>query len=194
MKRAVIICGIFCLLSHLTAHSQGINNMYEYEMDRLLAGANPEYYFALKKVLSDYEENLILNGAIADGSYESYRELLNEIAKDKDFKPDVSYDLEGSLQNLGDGIRSVFLSIEASVIASKYLKPENSKNFYFNTKVSELIEDNTALDRSKMAALLLEVYEEEDFKLPMLKLKILKFLDPNYDLIVHSYIGRPTRD
>ena len=194
MKRVFIIYGIFCFLFPFATHGQKLSSLYEYEMDMLLAGASPEYYFALKKVLSDYEEDLIRNGAIPDASYGSYTELLNEIVKDQDYKPNVSFDLTGALEKIEGGLLSVLISQEGITIAVRYLKKETSKSFDFNSKVSQLIDDNIALDRSKMAALLLEVYDEDDLKLPMVKLKILKFLDPDTDLIVYSYIGPPTRD
>jgi len=168
------------------------SNSYELEMDRLLSKANPEYYSALKDVLSDFEKRLIANNIIPDNSFQSYVSLLNVIAKEKELKTDLNYDFNGSLEKTGDGLKTVMLSVEGAMIANKYLNAENSKSYNFHQKFSELIGNNQIVNRSRMANLFLEVYDAIDFELPLVKSNIFKFLDPNSD-IFYTYVGKPNR-
>ncbi len=170
---------------------QVTSNQYEIEIDNLLRNKNPEYYNGLKNILSEYEEELIAKQIILDGTYQSYAGLLKQISKQE--KPDfsVSYDIQNALKQLGDGISTIMPSIESSLISKKYLNQNNSKDFFFNQRISEMVQNGIELDRSVFAKTFVEVYDEKDLNLPMIKLNILCLIDPNTDSVLYLYAGRP---
>ncbi|WP_343486850.1 hypothetical protein [Allomuricauda sp. d1] len=167
------------------------SNQYGVEIDKLLQNKNPDYHNGLKNILSDYQQELISKGIIPDGTYQSYAGLLKQISTEEKPELSIAYDLKESLEGLGNGISKIMPSIESSLIAKNYLNPDNSKDFIFNQKISELVQNGQEMDRSIFARTLLEVYDEKDFELPLVKLKFFRFLDPKSDFIVYSYIGRP---
>ena len=170
---------------------QVTSNQYEIEIDNLLQKKNPEYYNGLKNILLEYEEELIAKQIILDRTYQSYAELLKQIFEGERPNFSISYDLQNSLKQLGDGISAIMPSIESSLISKKYLNLNHSKDFIFNQRISEMAHNGIELNRSSFAKTFLQVYDEKDLDLPMVKLKILRFIDPKLDLIVYTYIGKP---
>ena len=167
-----------------------LTNAYELEIDKLLADKNPDYYSGLRKTLSEFHQELITKGLIENASYQSYLALLKQISKGDKFNFDIEYDLKERLEELGEGITTIMPSIESSVIAQNYLNIENSKNFTFNQKISKLVNDGHELNRSKFADLIMETYDQNDFELLLIKLKIFRFIDPKSDLAVMVYAGK----
>ena len=167
------------------------SNTYEYEMDRLLAAGGPAYYTALNEAISEFEDALIAGKIIPNNSFKSYEHLLNEIEKGYEFNLETAFDPNASLEKMGFVLESVMLSSEGIMIATKYANKDTSKSFRFNQKVSELIDEGRQLSRSRVAGLYLEVYDDIDFKFPLVKLKICKFLDPNTDSIIYIYMDKP---
>lgn len=166
-------------------------NEYEVEIDKLLVEKNPDYYDGLKKILSEFQKGLISKGIIVDGTYQSYVGLLNQISEDDKMEFQIEYDLKQALKGLGEGITKIMPSIESTLLAQNYSNIENSKDFLFNQKVSELFKNGQELNRSIFSELILDTYSEDDFQLPLIKLKIFQFLDPNSDSIMYIYVGRP---
>ena len=169
-------------------------NQYEIEIDNLLQKKNPKYYNGLKNILLEYEDELIAKKILLEGTYQSYAGLLKQIAKQENPTFSISYDLRSALKQLGDGISTIMPSIESSLISNKYLNLNNSKDFVFNQMISEMVHNGMELDRSIFAKTCLEVYDEKDFELPMVKLKILRVIDPKLNLIVYSYAGGPNQN
>lgn len=166
-------------------------NSYEVEIDKLLSEKNPEYYSGLKATLSEFQNELISKQLIADGAYSSYVELLKKIRDNDKFEFDITYNLKEKLEGLGEGISKIMHSLESSLLAQNYLNIKNSKNFSFNQKISELINNGHKLNRTEFANLILDVYNQEDFELLLIKLKILRFIDPKSDFVVMLYAGKP---
>jgi len=167
-------------------------NTYELEMDKLLAKKNPDYYKGLKKTLSEFQQELITKGLIENETYHSLLELLKKISKDDKFNFDIEYDLKERLEELGEGITNIMPSIESSLIAQNYLNMENSKDFTFNQKISKLVNHGQELNRSKFADLIMEIYDQNDFELLLIKLKMFRFIDPKSDFVIFLYTGKPT--
>ena len=191
MKRALIIISIYCFVFTTKTNCQVTGNAYEVEIDKLLSEKNPEYYNGLRKTLSEFQQELITKGLIQNGTYQSYVELLKRISEEDKLNFVIEYDLEGKLKELGNGISKIIPSMETTLIAGKYLNIENSKDFVFTQKISEMKQNDKKLSRSILAKILLEVYDKKDFELLMIKLRIFRFIDPNMDLVVYVYAGRP---
>jgi hypothetical protein len=190
MKNTLIIFAICFFMFSPKTTSQVTTNKYELEFDKLLAKKSPEYYDVLINILSQFQENLISNNIIENNNYQSYIRLLNRISEDDKLEFDITYDLKGSLEGHVDGLSKAF-STESSLIAQSYLNIHNSKNFLFSQKVSEMAKNGQELNRSTLANLILEVYNEKDFELPLVKLKIFKFLHASSDFIVYTNYGKP---
>ena len=167
------------------------SNQYEFEIDQLLKRKNLDYYNGLKRVLSEYQKELISTGILKDSTYQAFANLLKIIAVDGKTTYTTSYDLKASHDELGEGIRSLMPSIEHSLIAKKYLNNINSKVFIYNQKISETIQKKQKLNRSILANILLAIYDEKDFELLLVKLKFFRFLDPNTNFVVYSFAGKP---
>ena len=191
MKRTLIILGICCFIFTTKTNCQVTTNAYEVEIDKLLAEKNPDYYSGLKKTLSEFQNELISKGLIANASYQSFLKLLKQISEDDKLNFEIEYDLKGTLEGLGDGISKIMPSMESTLIARKYLNIKNSKGFTFNQKVSELVYNGQKLNPSKIANLIIEVYDQDDFELLLIKLKIFRFIDPNSNWSYSVYAGRP---
>ena len=134
---------------------------------------------------------LISKQLIADGTHKSYVGLLKKISENDKFEFDIAYNLKKKLEGLGEGITKIIPSIESSVLAQKYLNIENSKNFSFNQKIGELVNNGQKLNRSMFANLIMDVYDQEDFEILLIKLKICRFIDPKSDFAVTVYAGKP---
>jgi hypothetical protein len=192
MKSAIIILEICCLMFTTKINCQVKTNSYE--IDKLLSKKNPEYYSGLKATLSEFQKELISKQLIADGTYKSYVGLLKQISENDKFEFDIAYNLKEKLEGLGDGITKIMPSIESSLLAQNYLNIENSKDFSFNQKISELVNNGQRLNRSMFANLIMVVYDQEDFELLLIKLKICRFIDPKSDFAVTVYVGKPNSE
>ncbi len=191
MKRTLIIIGTCCFLFTTKINCQVTSNIYEVEIDKLLAKKNPEYYNGLKNTLQEFQEELISKGLIQDGTYKNYVALLRQISENDKLEFHITYNLKETLEELGEGINKIIPSIESSLISQNYLNIENSKGYLFNHKVSEFFQNGKELNRSIFSELILDTYGEDDFQLPMIKLKIFRFLDPKSDSIMYINAGRP---
>lgn len=184
----LIICSfLFCL----KANSQMISNKFETEFEKVIEQENPEYYNGLKTTLKEFQEHLISKHIINSSDYKSYAGLLDKIRADKDKEYEIEYNISDSLQKLAKGLKYEGPSPESFVKGMKYFNETDSKSFLFNERVSELIRKKEEYNRSVFADILLEIYNEEDFELPMIKLKFFRFLDPNSDFVVTTYLGKP---
>ena len=184
----LILC---CFLFTAKSHCQMTSNNYEVEFEKGLEKENPEYYKGLQSILKEFEEHLISKGIIENSSYKSYTGLLNEIRANKDKALAIQYTIGDSLQKLTKALAYEGPSPESVVHAMEYYNETDSKSFVFSEKMSELIEKKVAFNRAIFADVLVTVYDEKDFELPMVKLKILRFLDPKSDVILHIDAGRP---
>ncbi len=167
------------------------SNKYEMEVEKGLEKENPEFYNGLKIILKEFQEHLISKGIIDNSNYKSYVGLLDNIRDDEDKEFEIEYNIGDSIQKLAKGIKYEGLSPENFVNGIKYFNGTDSKSFLFNEKVSELTEKKEKFNRSVYADILVEVYDEKDFQLPMVKLKIFRFLDPNSDFVIYTYVGKP---
>ncbi len=191
MKNLIIILGICCFILTSKLFSQVTSNKYEVEVEKGIAKENPEYYAGLKTILWEFQEHLISSGIIKNNDYESYVGLLEQIRLDNKKEFDITYSLSDALEGLIQRLYSDGLSVKSSIIGKKYFNITDSKSFLYNQKVSELIAKKEDLNRSTHANAILQVYDEKDFELPLIKLKIFRFLDPNSDGIMYIYLGRP---
>ncbi|MBD0852084.1 hypothetical protein [Maribacter arenosus] len=162
------------------------------EEEKGIAKENPEYYTGLKTILWEFQEHLISSGIIKNNDYESYIGLLEQIRMDDKKEFDITYNLSDALEGLIQHLNNDGLSVKSSIIGNKYFNYTDSKSFLFNQKMSELIAKKEDLNRSTLANVILQVYDEKDFELPLIKLKIFRFLDPNSDNIMYIYAGRPS--
>ena len=191
MKDLIIILGICCFICTSKLFSQVTSNKYEVEEEKGIAKENPEYYAGLKTILWEFQEHLISSGIIKNNDYESYIGLLEQIRLDNKKEFDIKYRLSDALEGLIHRLNSDGFSVKSSIIGNKYFNATDSKSFLFNQKMSELIAKKEDLNRSTLANVILQVYDENDFELPLVKLKIFRFLDPNSDNIMYIYAGRP---
>lgn len=167
------------------------SNNYEVAFEKAIEKAHPEYCKGLQSMLKEFEAHLISKGIIENASYKSYAALLNEIRADKDKAFEIKYNIADSLQKLAKGLDYEGPSPESVAHAMAYYNETDSKSFVFNEKMSELIDKKVEINRAIFADVLLTVYDEKDFELPMVKLKILRFLDPKSDVMYHIYVGEP---
>lgn len=167
-------------------------NKYEVEFDKLLAKKNPAYYDHLKSTLDRFQESLVLNNVIDEINYQSFVNLLERIHKDENWKLKTDNHINEELHGLGKDLIGLFHTIEHSVIAQKYLNIDHSKTILITQQVSKMAENGQQYNRSNTAELLLKVYDERDFELPMVKLKIFRFLNPHPDDVIYIAVGKPT--
>ena len=73
-----------------------------------------------------------------------------------------------------------------------FKKNAEIKSVVFNNKASQIYVEKKNLSRSDHAKLFLDVYNEADFQLPTIREQLYRFLDPNTDYILYTYIGKPT--
>ena len=191
MTKTFIICGLCFFMFTPKTISQVTTNKYEVEFDQLLAERNPGYYGDLKTILTEFSKNLIAKNIITDTIFQSYVDLLVRISEDDNLELGLNYNLKDSLERLGDGLNRVHPLIESSVIAQKYLNIHHSKGVLFSQKISEMAQNDKELNRAAYAALIMEVYDESDFELPLVKLKIFRFLNPHPNDVNYIYVGKP---
>jgi hypothetical protein len=73
-----------------------------------------------------------------------------------------------------------------------YRNKAQAKSIVFNQRASEITAKKREFFRSDYASLLLEVYDKKDLRLPTIRTQLYRFLDPNTDYILYTYIGKPT--
>jgi len=166
-------------------------NRYEVEINKLFAKKNPTYHSKLKNILSKFQDGLIANNIIVDSTYNSYVRLLKQMGTENQFEFEMNYDLKEALDGHGEAIGKFIPSPESSLIVKNYFNNNSSKESAFNQKVLESIDNEQKLNRATIANLIMEFYDEKDFELPLVKLKVFQFLDPNADYITTIFIGKP---
>lgn len=166
-------------------------NTYEVETDKLLAKRNPDYYNGLKKILSEFEEHLISNKVISEATYQNYMGLLEQIIADDKISFKIKYNLQEAFNQLNSGQQEIKFSTEKSILAGKFLNNEHSKIFLFQQRANEVFFNSKKINRSEIAQLMLETFNEEDFQLPQIKLIILRFLDVKSKGVMYFFAGRP---
>lgn len=162
---------------------------YEIELDKLIAKKHPKYYNSLKTILVKFQEHLISNKVLKNSEYRSYVRLLKQIQSNNNKKLEITY-------NIGDSISRIKSDdIENTILNNlKSLNILKSKSVLFQVKVSELMKRKKKLNRSDIAKVFLDTYEENDYELPLIKLKLFKFLDPNTDDVIYIFAGKPTQN
>ena len=171
-------------------YSQGNPTLYEIELDKYIQKENVEFYSGLNKIINEFEQHLISQGIIEKSDYDNYARLLKEIGSEKEKELNISYNLDATFQGLLNRLNleesSLYIQY-AKAKGTKDLNSKTSKSLLFNEKVSALIKNKNKLTRSEIANLILDVYDSKDYELPLVKLKIIRFLDPNYDSVIYSY-------
>ncbi|SMC71402.1 hypothetical protein SAMN05660703_2352 [Cellulophaga tyrosinoxydans] len=190
MKIHILICIIYGFLFNINAYSQMSSNKFELELEKGIEQENPQYYNGLKTILKEFQEHLISKGIIENSDYKSYVGLLNEVSLDKHKEYKIDFNIEDSLQNLAKRLNYKGPSPEILAKRVKYFNETHSKSFLFNQKVSKLARENKEFNRFIYASILLEIYDENDFVLPMVKLNFFRLLDPNSDFVVTTYVGK----
>ena len=174
-------------------YTQDFPNKYEVELTKHLEKENIEFYNGLIKILNEFERHLISQGVIKSEGYEDYVKLLEQIHTNEEKELNITYNLNESFKALINQLNvdehTLFVHLPNGI---KDLNSKNSKTLLFNEKAMELAKNNN-FNRSSIAELFLDVYDAEDFKLPVIKLKVFKFLDPNFDSIVHLYVKKTNR-
>ncbi len=194
MKRALIIFGLCSLLNTTETYCQVPTNSYEVAFDQLFAAEAPSYYKGLQTILYEFQEELVSKGLLKNDSYESYWKLLKEVRDDGKIRIEPEFDLDAKVQQLGNGIEKVYLSTKSSVISRKYLNTEHSKDYVFMQQLTELAREGVKVDRPKYVELMMKVYNYEDFKLPLIKLRLMRCIDPKTELNFVVYLGKPTQN
>ncbi len=187
MKEAYAIIGICLAILTLNIACKVSSTKFETEFDKGVAQANPEYYEGFKKILVDFQNHLVDQKIIENNDNKNYIRLLKEIRDEnkKDF--DITYPLSDSLRGLvkllkNDGLITGTNGFPIAI---------DSKESLFQEKLSEFFRYKKEIDPSIVANIMLEVYDADDFDFPFIKVKLFKFIDPNSDLILYSYIGKP---
>lgn len=190
MCKPVILFGILFLLSSPIIYSQVSTNKYEQQIDALLLKNNPDYYKGLEKVLTKFERELVSLGYLKDGSYEEFKTLLKQKSREDKIIVSTSFDLDEAINKLGPGIISEIPSVEHSLISKQYFNSENSKYFILNHRISEQLRNNQKLNYPTLTDIYLKVFDENDFDLPLIKLKFYRLVNPNSELFFYVYKGK----
>lgn len=130
--RQFIVVSCFLVVGQIQGQIE--TNRYEVAIEQLLETKNPAYYYGLKKVIAEYQKELVTIGITPDTTNSNIRLLLQQIALKGKMEYSINYDLKAQLKNLGEGIGSLVPSPERSAIAQAYFNEENSKDFVFNRK------------------------------------------------------------
>ena len=169
-----------------------VNNKYETTFDKALEKQNSKYFRELKGILEDYEEHLIENEIIPNKNFDSYVRLLKQISKDsgKDFG--LTYNLGISLEKLEQKHQIEQDLLKIGVNIHKNLNSLESKTRLYGQKIRET--KDAELNRARLAEIILEVFDEKDFDLTTVKIKIFKILNPNSEMHFFKYVSKPTRE
>ncbi|WP_423998474.1 hypothetical protein [Maribacter sp. IgM3_T14_3] len=173
----LLFVSIFLLLIYRLS-AQVTNKTYDEAFNDAIAKQYPKYHTALLKVLDDFEQELIIKEVFSDGSFENYVKVLTKISKDSTYKVVSEYAIGDSVIKISKHYKIDYMSILTSDEVLSY-SDNNAKNLLLNEKSSAIAMKNGGLTYSDYASILLEVYDERDFQLPIIKLKIFKFIDPN---------------
>tara|TARA_R110000765_G_scaffold287187_1_gene383644 strand:- start:52 stop:627 length:576 start_codon:yes stop_codon:yes gene_type:complete len=191
MKKIFAIIG-FCLANlTLNMACKASDNKYETDIDKGLALANPEYYLGLKKILTDFQNHLVEQNIVVDNDPKNYIQLLKKIRGQNKNEFDITYPLRDSLNGLNKLLKSDILVLSGTNESSNIL---NSKESQFQAKMYEFIKNQKEINNSVIANVMLEVYDADDYNVPYIKVKLFKFLDPNSDFVLTSYIGKPSTE
>lgn len=165
-----------------------LNNQYERAFDQALKEQNKDYFVDLNGVLKDFEKYLIEAKILSDDKYSSYVNLLKQISlnPEKDFG--VSYNLDECLDELSTKYEIENDLVSIGIKINKYLDSRKSKTHLYGKKIKETSEGE--LNRARIASILLEVFDENDFELSMVKLKFFKILNPKSELVFYKFNGK----
>ncbi|WP_350290418.1 hypothetical protein [uncultured Croceitalea sp.] len=186
-KVCTVLMLIFSLLPS-KSFSQVSSDKYEVELDKLIAKEYPKYYNSLKTILGKFQEHLISNKVLKNSEYSSYVRLLKQIQSNNNEKLNITYNIDDFISRIKSG------DIEKIIMNNlKSLNISESKNALFQVKLTELMKRKKKLNRSDIAKVFLDTYEENDYELPMVKLKLFKFLDPNTNDVIYIFAGKPNQ-
>lgn len=186
-----LLVSIFLLFIN-ESFAQMINKTYDEAINNAIAKQYPEYHTGLIKVLDDFEKELISKKVITDGTHENYVNLLNEISNDSTYEIVSDYALGDSLKINSKRYNYELINIMKTVPLINYRNKAQAKSIVFNQRASEITAKKREFFRSDYASLLLEVYDKKDLRLPTIRTQLYRFLDPNTDYILYTYIGKPT--
>lgn len=192
MKSASLILLIIILLFITPLTSQEFSITYEEAINKEIAHQYPEYYKELGRLLDDFQQELISKGVIKTGTYKQYVQVLSAISKDSTFEIFSDYAIGDTLRQLSKQVNYDHLNIMKAAPMIFFKKNVEIKSVVFNNKASQIYAEKKNLSRSDHAKLFLDVYNEADFQLPTIREQLYRFLDPNTDYILYTYIGKPT--
>ncbi|MET7029503.1 hypothetical protein [Sediminicola luteus] len=192
MHRHYLIFALCLFLQFINVGCKTTRLSIEEIYDEDLAKGNPEYYEGLKVVLSEFQNHLIENGILENSENKSYIKLLKKIKKDnkKDFE--ISYDFNEALDSLKVQKKNEGLSMEARAKKFKHSKPKDLNRILPFYTIAETT--NGRPSDSLIAKKFLKFYKQEDYDLPIVRVKLFKFLDPDPKGVIYIYLGRPTKE
>ena len=173
--------------------SQVTTNTYEVAVNESIKINDPENYTGLIKILDGFQKELFTRNSIADTTYNSYVHLLNQISKDSTFEITSNYAIGDSVQKLAKRFNYNGLKQMKTIGLAKYMQNNKAKSMLLNQKAGEVYKEKGGVSRADYAQLLLDVYDENDFQLPTIRLQLFRFIDPNSDGVFYMYVGKPTQ-
>lgn len=167
-------------------------NSIEQVYDEDLAKENPEYYTELKKVLSEFQNHLIENGILENSDNKSYIKLLRKIKKEskKDFE--IGYHFNDSLKKINVLKKNEGLSMEGRAKIFRHSNPKDLKRYLSFYNIDNT--PNGELKDALFAKKLLNFYNQKDYDLPIARVKLFKFIDPDSEGVTYIYVGKPTKE
>lgn len=192
MSRQYLIFALCLFLLFINVGCKTTRLSIEEIYDEDLANENPEYYEGLKEVLSEFQNHLIENGILENSDNKSYIKLLKKIKKDnkKDFE--ISYDFNEALANLKVLKKNEGLSMKARAKTFRHSKPKDLKRILPFYTIAEST-TGKPIDFI-IATKFLKFYKQEDYDLPIVRVKLFKFLKPDPNGVIYIYLGRPTKE
>lgn len=173
-----------CLMFLVHGHSQIPVNKHEVEIDRVLKKENPKYYQALKSLLKEFENYLVRNKIVEDPTYKSYQKLLKILKESNDETVPIKFHLGDTLEVLVKEYELRYDSMEYFKLG-QYYNLKQSKEYYFNNIWAQKGSKEGGYRLPEILETFLEVYGEADLKLPLVKLKLFRYLDPSIDAVVY---------
>lgn len=174
-----------CLMFFLKDYGQLPSNEHEVEVDSVLKKENPEYYYALKSLLIEFEDYLVASNIVVDQNYNSYKKLLNKLEESKDETLPIDFHLGGdSLEVL---VKEYDLRYDSRTIFSnaRFYNLKQSKEYYFNQMWAKKASREKGYRLTEILETFFKVYDAADLKLPLVKLKLFRYLDPSIDAVVY---------
>ncbi|HDZ05532.1 hypothetical protein LCGC14_0067630 [marine sediment metagenome] len=173
--------------------SQVTTNKYEVAVNEVIKTNDPKYYTGLIKILDDYQKELITRNSIADTTYNNYIHLLTQISRDSTYEINSNYTIGDSVQKLAKRFSYDGLKQMKTIPLSRYIQNNEAKSILLNQKAGQVYKNKGSISRADYAQLLLDVYDENDFQLPTIRLQLFRFIDPNSDGVFYMHVGKPTQ-